>query len=179
MESVLPGSRFDLDAIFGDWGWTAPQSLVISLLARCAKVPASRTTSRCLSIPKCDVRPSPRQPVVAVARKKKELVGNFKDAGREWHPAGQPERVQVHDFPDEELGKVAPYGVYDPVREGCVNVGTDHDIAAFAVASIRSWWQTMGREAYPEALELLITTDGTGSNDSHCRLWKGRTAEVG
>ena len=98
MESVLPGSRFDLDAIFGDWGWTAPQSLVISLLARCAKVPASRTTSRCLSIPKCDVRPSPRQPVVAVARKKKELVGNFKDAGREWHPAGQPERVQVHDF---------------------------------------------------------------------------------
>jgi len=113
------------------------------------------------------------QPVVSVDCKKKELVGTFKNGGREWQPAGQPERVNVHDFPDEQLGKVAPYGVYDPVRnEGWVNVGTDHDTAAFAVASIRGWWQSMGREAYPDAHELLITADGGGSNGSHCRLWK-------
>ena len=113
------------------------------------------------------------QPVISVDCKKKELVGNFKNGGREWQRTGQPERVNVHDFPDDELGKVAPYGVYDPVRnEGWVNVGTDHDTAAFAVASIRGWWQTMGRETYPGATQLLITADGGGSNGSRCRLWK-------
>ena len=113
------------------------------------------------------------QPVISVDTKKKELVGTFKNGGREWQPTGQPERVDTHDFPDAELGKVAPYGVFDPVRnEGWVNVGTDHDTAAFAVASIRGWWQTMGREAYPDAKELLITADGGGSNGSRCRLWK-------
>ena len=113
------------------------------------------------------------QPVISVDTKKKELVGDFKNAGREWQPKGQPEAVRVHDFVDRELGKVAPYGVYDPTRnEGWVNVGTDHDTAAFAVASIRGWWQTMGQEAYPEAIELLITADGGGSNNSRSRLWK-------
>ncbi len=97
------------------------------------------------------------QPVISVDTKKKELVGDFKNGGREWEPKGQPQVVQTHDFPTE-LGKVSPYGVYDPTRnEAWVNVGTDHDTAAFAVASIRGWWLTMGREVYPEARQLLIT----------------------
>jgi transposase len=113
------------------------------------------------------------QPVISVDTKKKELVGDFKNAGREWQPQGQPEAVRVHDFLLPELGKVCPYGVYDPTRnEGWVNVGTDHDTAAFAVASIRGWWQSMGRSAYPDATQLLITADGGGSNNSRSRLWK-------
>jgi transposase len=113
------------------------------------------------------------QPVVSVDTKKKELVGDFKNGGREWQPKGQPEQVRIHDFVLPDLGKVSPYGVYDPTRnEGWVNVGTDHDTATFAVASIRGWWETMGRHAYPEATELLITADGGGSNNSRSRLWK-------
>jgi hypothetical protein len=113
------------------------------------------------------------QPVISVDTKKKELVGDFKNAGAEWQPKGQPEQVRVHDFMVPELGKVSPYGVYDPARnEGWVNVGTDHDTASFAVVSIRGWWQSMGHQAYPEATELLITADGGGSNNSRCRLWK-------
>jgi len=113
------------------------------------------------------------QPVISVDTKKKELVGDFKNAGREWQPTGKPETARVHDFIIPELGKVSPYGVYDPTRnEAWVNVGTDHDTAAFAVASIRGWWQSMGREAYPQARELLITADGGGSNSSRSRLWK-------
>jgi hypothetical protein len=113
------------------------------------------------------------QPVISVDTKKKELVGDFKNAGREWQPTGEPETARVHDFLIPELGKVNPYGVYDPTRdEGWVNVGTDHDTAAFAVASIRGWWQSMGRKAYPQASELLITADGGGSNSSRSRLWK-------
>jgi transposase len=113
------------------------------------------------------------QPVISVDTKKKELVGDFKNAGREWQPKGKPETARVHDFVIPELGKVNPYGVYDPIRnEGWVNVGIDHDTAAFAVASIRGWWQSMGQPAYPDATKLLITADGGGSNSSRSRLWK-------
>lgn len=112
-------------------------------------------------------------PVISVDTKKKELVGNFKQAGREWRPEGQPESVRVHDFQDPELGKVAPYGVYDPTLNiGWVNVGTDHDTSQFAVESIRRWWCSMGTTCYPEARGLLITADGGGSNGSRVRLWK-------
>ena len=113
------------------------------------------------------------QPVISVDTKKKELVGDFKNAGREWQPTGEPEIARVHDFLIPELGKVNPYGVYDPTRdEAWVSVGTDHDTAAFAVESIRGWWRSMGRTAYPRARELLITADGGGSNSSRSRLWK-------
>lgn len=113
------------------------------------------------------------QPVISVDTKKKELVGNFKNAGREWHIQGHPEKVRVHDFIDKELGKVAPYGVYDLTKNnGWVSVGVDHDTAAFAVASIRKWWRKMGRPAYAKASHLLITADSGGSNSSRSRLWK-------
>jgi len=113
------------------------------------------------------------QPVVSVDTKKKELVGDFKNGGRELRPKGDPEKVRVHDFEIRELGKAAPYGVYDQTRNvGWVNVGTDHDTSAFAVESIRRWWITMGRESYPEANRLLISADGGGSNGSRVRLWK-------
>lgn len=112
-------------------------------------------------------------PVISVDTKKKELVGNFKQEGQEWQPAGQPESVQVHDFQDIELGKVAPYGVYDTTLDvGWVNVGTDHDTSQFAVESIRRWWRSMGAACYPKAQRLLITADGGGSNGSRVRLWK-------
>ena len=114
-----------------------------------------------------------RQPVISVDTKKKELVGDFKNPGREWRPEGFPERVRVHDFKIPELGKAIPYGVYDLTRNnGWVNVGVDHDTAAFAVQSIRRWWQVMGRRAYRAATSLLITADGGGSNSSRNRLWK-------
>ena len=114
-----------------------------------------------------------RQPVISVDAKKKEAVGNFKQAGREWRPQGQPRGVNVHDFVDEELGKVTPYGVYALAsNRGWVNVGTDHDTPEFAVASIRRWWQRMGRVAYPQARELLILADAGGSNGYRPRLWK-------
>jgi transposase len=113
------------------------------------------------------------QPVISVDTKKKELVGDFKNAGREWHPQGQPPAVRVHDFQDDELGKAIPYGVYDlSANAGWVSVGTDHDTPEFAVESIYCWWRQMGRRTYPEARELLITADGGGSNGSRTRLWK-------
>ena len=113
------------------------------------------------------------QPVISVDTKKKELVGEFKNGGREWRPQGTPVAVKVHDFVDPELGRAAPYGVYDLTRNaGWVNVGTDHDTAEFAVESIRCWWQQMGRPCYPEAAQLLITADGGGSNGARSRLWK-------
>ena len=116
-------------------------------------------------------------PVISVDAKKKENVGNFKNGGAEWAPAGQPERVSVHDFADEELGKAVPYGIYDlAANAGWVNVGTDHDTGAFAVASIRSWWNGPGRAAYPGARRLLITADSGGSNGSRLRLWKTELA---
>ena len=114
-----------------------------------------------------------RQPVISVDTKKKELVGEFANGGREWQPEGQPEKVRVHDFVDPQLGKAIPYGVYDiAANTGWVNVGTDHDTAAFAVQSIRGWWEQMGRATYPEATELLITADGGGSNGRQRRQWK-------
>jgi len=113
------------------------------------------------------------QPVISVDTKKKELVGSFKNAGREWRPQGDPEKVRVHDFIDKELGKVAPYGVYDLTwNNGWVSVGIDHDTAAFAVATIRQWWRKMGRPAYSKASHLLITADSGGSNGARNRLWK-------
>jgi hypothetical protein len=113
------------------------------------------------------------QPVISVDAKKKELLGDFKNAGREWHPTGHPPEVRVYDFVDEELGKAIPYGVYDiGANLGWVSVGVDHDTAAFAVATIRAWWCQMGSAMYPRAKELLITADGGGSNSARARLWK-------
>ena len=114
-----------------------------------------------------------RQPVVSVDTKKKELIGSFRQAGQEWNPKGQPEQVQVHDFPDQALGKVIPDGVYDmATNSGWVSVGVDHDTAEFAVETIRRWWRHMGQPTYPQAKRLLITADGGGSNGSRNRLWK-------
>jgi len=113
------------------------------------------------------------EPAISVDTKKKELVGDFNNGGREWHPAGQPEVVRVHDFVDRDLGRASPYGIYDLAHNtGWVNVGIDHDTAAFAVASIRRWWSSMGRTVYPDATRLLICADGGGSNGSRVRLWK-------
>ncbi|MGH2801215.1 MAG: ISAzo13 family transposase [Thermoleophilaceae bacterium] len=113
------------------------------------------------------------QPVISVDAKKKELVGDFKNAGREWRPKGEPELVRVHDFKDKQLGKAIPYGVYDIASDqGWVNVGIDHDTAQFAVASIRSWWEHLGQPRYPEATTLQITADCGGSNGNRTRLWK-------
>ena len=114
-----------------------------------------------------------RQPVISVDTKKKELVGDFRNGGREWRPKGRPEEVNVHDFPDKKLGKAAPYGVYDVAHNiGWVNVGISHDTAAFAVESIRRWWLRLGQELYPGASRLLITADCGGSNGARVRLWK-------
>src|ERR1700681_3400340 len=114
-----------------------------------------------------------QQPVISVDTKKKELVGDFRNNGREYHPQGSPEEVRVHDFLIKELGRAVPYGIYDlAANSGWVSVGVDHDTAAFAVNSIRQWWLTVGRARYPEATRLLITADGGGSNGSRVRLWK-------
>jgi hypothetical protein len=114
-----------------------------------------------------------RQPVISVDTRKKELVDDFKNNGKELCPRGKPEIVRVHDFEDKTLGKVNPYGVYDIGKNmGWVSVGIDSDTAAFAVESIRKWWNTMGKELYPKAKQLLITADGGGSNSSRSRLWK-------
>lgn len=113
------------------------------------------------------------QPAISVDTKKKELVGDFKNAGRKWQPVGETEDVRVHDFLDKKLGKAIPYGVYDMLNnQGWVSVGIDHDTAQFAVNSIRRWWRQMGRRRFPRAHELLITADGGGSNSHRSRLWK-------
>jgi hypothetical protein len=113
------------------------------------------------------------QPVISVDTKKKELVGDFKNSGSEWHPEGIPEEVRVHDFKDKDLGKAIPYGVYDVTNnQGWVSVGIDHDTAYFATASIRRWWEEMGAARFPQARELFITADGGGSNSFKTRLWK-------
>lgn len=113
------------------------------------------------------------QPVISVDTKKKELVGDFKNRGREWRPRGKPERVRVHDFMIREKGKAVPYGVYDLTRNaGWVSIGIDHDTATFAVNTIRRWWRKMGKAAYPRAASVLITADSGGSNGARLRLWK-------
>jgi len=113
------------------------------------------------------------QPVISVDTKKKELVGLYKNGGRSYRRKGDPVEVKVHDFVDKELGKVAPYGIYDlKHNEAWVNIGTDHDTSAFAVESIRRWWFMMGKERYPDARRLMITADSGGSNGSRVRLWK-------
>ena len=113
------------------------------------------------------------QPVVSVDTKKKQLVGVYRNAGREWRPKGEPERVKMHDFPDARLGKVIPYGVYDLTHnEGWVSVGVDHDTAEFAAEAIRTWWRKMGKARFPRARELMITADCGGSNGNRSRLWK-------
>jgi Rhodopirellula transposase DDE domain len=118
-------------------------------------------------------------PVISVDAKKKELVGQFKNGGREWRPRGEPERVNVHDFMDKQLGKAIPYGVYDIGSDaGWVSVGTDHDTAEFAVATIATWWRRVGSAAYPDASRLLITADGGGSNGYRTRLWKTELARL-
>jgi len=119
------------------------------------------------------------QPAISVDTKKKELVGDFKNSGREWRPRGEPEEVQVYDFPDPKKNKAIPYGVYDLTRnEGWVSVGIDHDTARFAAATIKRWWRKMGRKRYPEARELLITADCGGSNSSRTHLWKVALQEL-
>jgi len=119
------------------------------------------------------------QPVVSVDTKKKELVGEFKNGGREYQPAGQPDRVNVHDFADKELGKAIPYGIYDvSANTGWVSVGTDHDTSAFAVATLRRWWDTIGKARYPHAEKLLICADGGGSNGYRVRAWKIELARL-
>ena len=116
---------------------------------------------------------SRQEPVISVDTKKKELVGDFKNGGRELRPKGEPEKVRVHDFIDPELGRATPYGIYDIGRNsGWVSVGVDHDTAEFAVETIRRWWRSMGQPTYPQAKRLLITADSGGSNGSRLRLWK-------
>jgi hypothetical protein len=119
------------------------------------------------------------QPVISVDCKKKELVGDFKNAGVEWQPQGEPEEVRVHDFIDKDLGKAIPYGVYDITKnEAWVSVGCDHDTAEFATATILRWWEQMGKPLYPDATDLMICADGGGSNSSRSRLWKATLQEL-
>jgi hypothetical protein len=119
------------------------------------------------------------QPVISVDAKKKENVGDFKNGGREYQPAGQPEQVNVHDFMDKNLGKAIPYGLYDlSANTGWVSVGTDHETSAFAVATLRTWWNTIGKARYPDAGQLLICADGGGSNGYRVRAWKIELAKL-
>ena len=116
---------------------------------------------------------SEKEPVISVDCKKKELIGNYKNAGQEWEKSKTPQKVKVYDFIDKELGKAVPYGAYDIAQnEGWVSVGISSDTAQFAVNTIRTWWQQMGMDTYPKATKLLITADGGGSNSIHGRLWK-------
>jgi len=118
-------------------------------------------------------------PVISVDTKKKELVGNFKNAGRDWQPQGEPELVDVHDFPDDAVGKAIPYGAYDvAANDGFVNVGTDHDTPVFAVTSIETWWKRMGAKRYPDARDLFITADAGGSNGYRLHVWKAETPRI-
>jgi Rhodopirellula transposase DDE domain len=119
------------------------------------------------------------QPVISVDSTKRELIGDFKNGGQEWRPRGSPEKVKVYDYPDKELGKVTPGGVYDvTVNEGWVSVGIDHNTAQFAAETIRRWWQAMGLKVYPAARKLLVTADSGGSNARRCRLWKVALQDV-
>ncbi len=119
-----------------------------------------------------------KRPVISVDTKKKELIGNYENAGRQWRPLKAPHEVKVHDFPAPDVPRAYPHGIYDLARNtGFVNIGTDHDTGAFAVASIRGWWRAEGRRLYPRARTLLITADGGGSNGYRLRLWKVKLQE--
>jgi hypothetical protein len=138
-----------------------------------------RDAQFCYLNEQADAHLSTGDPVISVDTKKKELVGPYRNGGVEWRPAGQPEQVKVHDFIDPVLGKANPYGVYDLAADtGWVSVGTDHDTAAFAVETIRRWWQSTGPTCYPQATRLLITADGGGSNGYRTRLWKTELAAL-
>src|SRR5438105_4087962 len=118
-------------------------------------------------------------PFISVDTKKKELVGNFKNAGQEWQPQGAPEQVDIHDFPSDAVGKAIPYGVYDvAANAGFVSVGTDHDTPVFAVTSIETWWKQVGIKRYPDARDLFITADAGGSNGYRSRVWKRELQRV-
>ena len=169
----------------GDLGHTIGRTLVGELLHELGyRLQSNRKTREGSSHPDRDAQfcyindrvkaaPAAGDPAISVDTKKKELVGDFKNAGREWRPSGSPEEVRVHDFVIPELGRAVPYGVYDIAgNAGWVSVGIDHDTAAFAANAIRSWWTLMGRERYPHPRGLLITADGGGSNGSRVRLWK-------
>jgi transposase len=118
-------------------------------------------------------------PVISVDSKKKELIGNFKNAGREWQPQGEPELVDVHDFPSDAIGKAIPYGVYDlAANDGFVSVGVDHDTPVFAVTSIEAWWKQLGAKRYPKAREIFITADAGGSNSYRSHVWKHQLQRV-
>jgi transposase len=178
-------SQRHLARALAERGFTASQTLVGRLLKRLGfSLQGNRKTREGASYPDRDAQfehingkikqfHSAGQPAISVDTKKKELVGDFKNGGRELRPKGDPEPVRVHDFKIPELGKVAPYGVYDiAANSGWVNVGIDHDTAAFAVESIRRWWRALGKKRYPGATSLLITADCGGSNGVRVRLWK-------
>jgi Rhodopirellula transposase DDE domain len=174
-----------LAAELGDLGHQISHTVVGELLKREGfSLPANRKTREGEGHPDRDAQfahslarvtqaMAEKQPVISVDTKKKELVGDFKNAGREWRPSGNPEDVRVHDFLIKELGRAVPYGVYDlAANAGWVRVGIDPDTAAFAVQTIRTWWHEVGKPRYPGARRLTITADGGGSNGSRVRLWK-------
>jgi len=178
-------SQRHLAEALGERGFAASHKLVGRLLRRLGfSLQANRKTREGANHPDRDAQfeyinaqiaavQAAGQPAISVDTKKKELVGDFKNGGRELRPKGDPEAVRVHDFKIPELGKVAPYGVYDiAANAGWINLGIDHDTAAFAVESIRRWWLELGQVRYPEATRLLITADCGGSNGSRVRLWK-------
>jgi hypothetical protein len=178
-------SQRHLSAALAERGFTAGQKLVGRLLRRLGfSLQANANTREGSSHPDRNAQfehinvvvtafQAAGQPVISVDTKKKELVGDFKNGGRELRPKGQPEPVRVHDFVIPELGKAVPYGVYDiTANEGWVNLGINHDTAAFAVESIRRWWHELGAPRYPAARRLLITADCGGSNGVRVRLWK-------
>ena len=183
-------SRRHLSAALVERGYAASRELVGRLLARLGFILQANSKTReganhpdrdaqFRHINACVKRAlAAGRPVISVDTKKKELVGNYANAGQQWLAAKQPRKVAGHNFPDPEVPRAFPYGIYDLGRnEGFVNVGTDHDTGAFAVASIRGWWRFEGRHLYPAAARLLITADGGGSNGSRLRLWKLKLQE--
>ena len=178
-------SKANLARTLTDQGWTLSSTTVGRMLHKMGyRLQSVRKSNEGMSHPdrnaqfehinaQADELLQRKQPVISVDTKKKELVGDFKNEGKEWQPGRTPEKAKVHDFPSDALGKAIPYGVYDMGRnEAYVNVGQDHDTPEFAVASIRQWWMNMGQVAYPNATELLITADSGGSNASRSRVWK-------
>ena len=155
------------------WSHRPPVWLGRRFVGGAARLRARRRRRTACGAPALDARAFKKINPAFSPRWKKELVGNFANAGREWQPMGTPTAVRVHDFPTDAQGKAIPYGVYDMARnEAWVSVGRDHDTPAFAVASIRHWWRRMGRRAYPDATALYITADAGGSNGYRCRAWK-------